>query len=306
MSFLRERMRVRPETGVPDPDLDVADVSGEATSLRRAIKQVKDAKWNLEKARDDASDDGRKDTYKATADELDKMHGTLSPIYDDLRRGGAHPRVRGVDVAEARRKAPPKREQACAPDGGTEPVVSPTVSLAKVPSDDQGGITYAHTEARERGRKLIGEAHGTLDAVMQSSWYPGVSTWSPPIEFAAQGDYGFGDASRGVVRAVAGDARSTVHPNEVAEMIAQAVAALYAEGRATDYPWHGHTTGMPDELGEGMIVTQEEVYWAIRRLSGDNAATPEYLDEVYKELNNLGLRVATRRPNTLERRRHTP
>jgi hypothetical protein len=298
-------MRVDPETGTPDPDLDVADVSGEATSLRRAVKQVKDAKWNLEKARDDASDDARKEAYKIAADDLDKMHGTLSPIYDELRRGGAQPRVRGVNVAERSvRGSSTKREQSPPQQPDSDVTVGP--DSAADADGNPGGITYDVVEARARGRKLLREAHGTLDAVVGAQWFRGPSTWTPTIEFVPQGDYGLGDAARGVVRAVAGDARSIVHPNEVAEIIAQAVSALYAEGRATDYRWHGHTTGMPDELGEGLIVTQEEVYWAVRRLSGDNAATPEYLDEVYKEIYRLGLRVATRRPNTLERSRHTP
>lgn len=368
MSFLRERLRVSPETGVPDPDLDVSDASGEASSIRRAVKQIKDAGWNLQKAREETNDEERKAAYTAFSADLDKMHAALAPTYDALRRGGASVRVRKEQggspgqygmAGGIRQYLDPKADKKKDDDFGAQPRGRTSVGTDKqagiiygeghgdirgkyqmkgAPADSwfvvqgikgadyilktsfgreermpqrevehaiRNGIMVKLGEARESGRGLLREAQIALGAVKQEPWYPGFTTWTPRLDFATQGDYALGDASRGVVRSIADDARSPVHPREVAEMIAQAVSALYAEGRATDYPWFGHTTGMPDELGEGLIVTQEEVYWSVRKLSGDNAATPEYLDEVYKELYAQGLRVATKRPNTLERRQHT-
>lgn len=70
--------------GQPAPDMDVASPRGEVDSLRKAVKQVRDAAWNLEKARDSSDDEDRKGAYRDFKDVMDDAHSKLAIVFKDI------------------------------------------------------------------------------------------------------------------------------------------------------------------------------------------------------------------------------
>ena len=171
-------------------------------------------------------------------------------------------------------------------------------------ADDDRPVSqiYAAREAKMDLLKALREAQGALDQFQKDTWYPGPTTWNPTRDQAPQGSYRLGNKFVGQVDSiVAGHTDLPPHPTHVAKAISDAAHEMYAGGRQTEWSFPWFVYGMPGLLPEGIIITQEEVYRAIRKLAGEHSVTVEYRDEVITELEKLGHKITTHRPQTHER-----
>jgi len=331
--MVSERIRTDPETGVPQTQRDVSDASREMQALRLASKQVRDANWNVDKARDESSDADRKKLYRDLSAQLDKIHASLAATYKALggkgtreappRQEQEHPHnynmapgIRSFMQPKPNHDGPDPNDPPPDPDSRADVEVVPRGRTATGMDRTSPTSIYASEGRMRDGRKMLAEAEAELSMLRDTHWFPNDQTnWATPVTPALSGGqgsevemYGLGDKTRGVVRATSSEVTLgglQISAKDVAKAIAGALEELYGDARMRDNPWYGHTAGMPDDLPEGLIVTQEEVYYSIRKLAGEYAVTGDYYDEVIDELNKLGHRVTTNRPHTLDRRQHT-